>query len=244
MSKEVFREALLRNLEFDLPELQAIYRHQQLRIFTVIGIGVLSIGLGLFSFFPTTIILLFFILYFLYYVIYSRGKQRKRIQKDVDVRRMMLRAVMKSADLSFTLQTHRYMPVYAFRESGLFNFKADSYKAEELVEVQGKGRWDFSRVEAAEKVDAFERSGRDPKSFRGFVFRIYPSAQQSSGTLRLPPSYLLSEQPGQRWLAIPHRENLFRLGPLHIYPSIDACYALYEALGYAEQLEQGMSLSE
>ncbi len=233
LSPQAFREEVTRKLEFDLPAFQQTYRLQRLRMILVIALGLTGFSLGLLSFFPATMLIFLFVLYLLYYFGFGKSRRKQRVQKDSDLRRMLVRATISATGLPFTFQTHRYMPVFVFRESELFYFKPDVYDADELVEISPGGKITFSHIQASEKVDAFERAANNARSFEGWLFRIFPArnAQPFSGDL--PSTWLNRFTPDQVWLAVPQHGALYHQRLLSVEPDFDACYDLYQAIGRA-----------
>jgi hypothetical protein len=231
LTPSAFRDQLTKELEFDLPDFQKAYRKQRTRILVGVSLAVLGFTLGLLSFFPATMIGLIFILYLIYLFLFGKARRRRRrVRKDSDLRRLLIKATVRTAALPFEFQTHRYLPAYVFRESELFPFKADQYQADELVDVQAAGKFSFSHIRAAEHVDAFERSNRDQKSFEGWLFRIFPPRQAQPGEVTLPAHYRVRITPDQVWMAIPQPEALYQQKLLSVEPNMDACYALYTAI--------------
>ncbi|MBI1192638.1 MAG: hypothetical protein GC205_05630 [Bacteroidetes bacterium] len=231
LTPHAFRDEMVKQLEFDLPDFQKAYKKQQVRMLAGISLGIFGFSLGLLTFFPATMVVFLFALYLLYLVVFGKGrKQRRRVKKDSDLRRVLIKATLNIGNLPFEFLTHRYMPAFVFRESELFAFKADTYEADELVEVQAGGKLSFSHIRASEHVDAFERSNRDKKQFEGWLFRIFPPRQANPSDVSLPAGYLTRITPDQVWLAAPQDGTLYRQKLLKVEPDYDACYALYTAI--------------
>jgi hypothetical protein len=237
LTLSAFRDQLTKELEFDLPDFQKAYRKQRTRVLVGVTLGILGFALGLLSFFPATSIVFIFILYLIYLFLFGRTRRRRRrVQKDSDLRRLLIKATVRVAGLPFEFQTHRYMPAYVIRESELFPFKADQYQADELVDVQAAGKFSFSHIRASEHVDAFERSNRDQKSFEGWLFRIFPPRHAQPAEVTLPASYQVRISPDQVWMAVPQSESLYQQKLLTVEPNAEACYALYTAMLQAEAM--------
>jgi Ca2+/Na+ antiporter len=231
LTPHAFRDEMVKQLEFDLPDFQKTYKKQKVRMFAGISLGIFGFSLGLLTFFPATMVVFFFVLYLLYLFVFGKGrKRRRRVQKDSDLRRLLIKATLNIADLPFEFLTHRYLPAYVFRESELFAFKADKYEADELVEVQAGGKFSFSHIRASEHVDAFERSTRDTKQFEGWLFRIFPPRQANPSDVSLPAGYLSRITPDQVWIAVPQDAVLYRQKLLQVEPDYDACFVLYTAI--------------
>jgi len=231
LTPHAFRDDMVKQLEFDLPDFQKAYKKQKVRMLAVISLGILGFSLGLLTFFPATMVVFFFILYLLYLFVFGKArKRRRRVQKDSDLRRVLIKATLQVADLPFEFLTHRYLPAFVFRESELFAFKADTYEADELVEVQAAGKLSFSHIRALEHVDAFERNSRDKKQFEGWLFRIFPPRNANPTEVSLPAGYLTRITPDQVWMAVPQDGALYRQKLLQVEPDYDACYALYTAI--------------
>lgn len=233
LTQEAFIKEWQSRSQAELESFQQRYRFQTRRSGIALLFGLAGFSLGLFTFFPTNILLFLAILYGLYLLFFGRKKRKHRVQPESDLQRLILKGIVATCGEPFTLQTHRYMPQFVFLESELFPFPSDTYDAAELMEIRGPGKITFSLVHAEKQVDAFDRGKEMDAAFRGWLFRIFPSRQATPLSETLPASYRVRITPDQIWMAVPQKEKLYRRKGLILEPDWPACYALYEAVQHA-----------
>ena len=227
---DAFQAEMIRHWQFDLPAFQNSFRRQRIRQIVAIALGLFGFALGILTFFPFTMVIFLFALYFLYLVTFGKRRRVKRVKKDSELRRLLIKATTAANGHPFSFLTHRYMPAFVFKESELFPFKPDIYEADELVEVNASGKVTFSHIHAEEKIDAFDRKDADQKTFDGWLFRIFPTREAVPLAEKLPEDYRVKITPDQIWMAVPQKGNLYQRGMLKVEPDLEACYQLYQAI--------------
>lgn len=234
LSEAAFRERLDDAVRERLTEANGIYRRQRLRLFIIGTAVVLSMALSLLAFFPSLMVVFLLLLYLGYRVAFGKRAKRQRLDVTEDMRRVVLRATLQVGGHPFSLQTHRDMPAFVFKESRLFDFEPDTYASEELVDVEVPGgRLSFARVRGQEHVDAFERDGNDERSFEGWLFRLFPARGFRTDLEGLGEPWRGRLGPDQAWMALPATAPLFRRELLRLSPDHAACAALHRAVASA-----------
>ena len=145
---DAFQAEMIRHWQFDLPAFQNSFRRQRIRQIVAIALGLFGFALGILTFFPFTMVIFLFAMYFLYLVTFGKRRRVKRVKKDSELRRLLIKATTAANGHPFSFLTHRYMPAFVFKESELFPFKPDIYEADELVEVNASGKVTFTADDA------------------------------------------------------------------------------------------------
>ena len=234
LTESAFREALDRALALTLPEANELYRRQRVRMLVMGLFVVVAMLTAVLAFFPSLMVVFLLGLYGLYRVAFGKRRHRPRLEVGEDMRRVLLRATLAASGWSYSMMTHRYMPIFVFRESDLFDFEPDDYNSEELVEVRdGNSRIAFSRIRVAEHIDAFERGADQERKFSGWLFRVFPAKDKKPDWSGIKAPYRARLGLDQSWMAYTNTEALFHQGLLDLKPNYAACYGLYSAVAEA-----------